>query len=56
MAQQSIQAFTTELHQDFDEFERFWLARNAETPDAFPLAMESAEWQEQFLMWVETAP
>ena len=50
----SLPSFVESIRDEADEFEKFWERENASNPECFPWLMESGEWAEQFLGWLNT--
>lgn len=50
---QPIEAFIMEMREDVLRFERYWLRQHKKTPAQYPLKMESGDWFEQFLAFIE---
>lgn len=51
---QTILRFVEESRSELLRFEKFWLDMAAQSPDAFPIEMNAAEWHEQFIAWLDT--
>ncbi len=47
-----LYVFTHEMQEKVQAFQDQWELKHDENPSEYPIAMDSAEWYEQFLGWL----
>jgi len=51
---QPLEAFVKEVRDDVLRFERYWVQQHKKKPEQYPMEMNSGDWNEQFLAFLET--
>lgn len=52
----TIEDFRLAMLRSIDKFSEDWIKNQELTPDDYPCEMSDADWDEQFLMWIEESP